>query len=79
MKKKIQAWRIIVFIIAVIVIIATWVKKDVGAMISQTPQEQVLPMVLTSVAVTLVKVGLIAGAVLLIRWIVIKIKNRKQE
>ena len=47
-------------------------------MISQTPQEQVLPMVLTSVAVTLVKVGLIAGAVLLIRWIVIKIKNRKQ-
>lgn len=76
--KKNTGLRIVVFVLAIILIIFMWVKKDVGSIVSATPKEQILPLVLTSVAVTLVKVGLIAGAVFFIKWIIEKIKNKKQ-
>ena len=69
-KKKIELWRIIVFVLAVAFIIFMWVKKDIAALYSNVPKEELLPLIVTSVAVSLFKFGVIAGAVLLIRWIV---------
>ena len=75
-KKKIEPWRIIVFIIAVAFIIFMWVKKDVAEIYATMPAEQVVPLVITTIAVSLLKVAAIAGVILLIKWIVGKIKNK---
>ena len=74
-KKKIEAWRIIVFIIAVAFIIFMWVKKDIAEIYSTMPSEQIVPLIVTTVAVSLLKVAAIAGAIFLIRFIVGKIKR----
>ena len=74
MKK--EPWRIIVALIAAAFIIYMWVKKDVAGIYTTMPAEQILPMVVTSVAVTLLKVALIAGAVLAIKWIISKIGRK---
>ena len=75
-KKKIEPWRIIVFVIAVTFIIFMWVKKDIAEIYATMPSEQIAPLIVTTVAVSLLKVLAIAGAILLIKWIVGKIKNK---
>ncbi len=74
-KKKIEPWRIIAFIISVLFIIFMWVKKDIVTIYTTMPTEQVVPLVVTTIAVSLLKVAAIAGGVLLIKWIVGKIKK----
>ncbi len=74
-KKKIEPWRIIAFIISVLFIIFMWVKKDIVTIYTTMPTEQVVPLVVTTIAVSLLKVVAIAGGVLLIKWIVGKIKK----
>ena len=39
--------------------------------------EQITPLIVTTIAVSLLKVAAIAGAILLIKWIVGKIKRNK--
>ena len=39
------------------------------------PSGELLPMAVTGIAVTAVKVALIAGGILLLRWLVSKLKN----
>ena len=74
---KKQPWRIVVFCISLAVIIFLWVKKDIAAIYASAPQEQILPMMVTSVMVSLIKVGLIAAAVFLVKWLVDKNKKNK--
>ena len=52
-------------------------KKDVSAQFAAMPGEDMLPMLITSVAVTVAKVALLAGAVLLVKWLVGKFQARK--
>lgn len=73
--KKIEPWRLIVGLLSVGFIIYMWVRKGIGNMWSQMPREELLPMVLTNLAVTGIKILLIAGGILLIRWLLAKIKK----
>ncbi len=75
-KKKIEPWRIIVFIIAVVFIIFMWVKKDIAEIYATMPTEQIAPLIVTTIAVSLLKVAVIAGAILLIKWIIDKLKKK---
>ena len=76
-KNKKELWRIAVFIISVIFIIFMWIKKDIVAIYSTMPKEQIAPMIATTVAVSLIKVGAIAGVVFLLKWLFGKIKKDK--
>ena len=74
--KKIGSWRIIAFVIAVAFIIFMWVKKDIANIYATVPSEQIAPLAVTTIAVSLLKVAAIAVAVLLIKWIAGKIKKK---
>jgi hypothetical protein len=73
-KKKVP-WRIIVFIISVAFIVFMWVKNDIVDIYTTMPAEQVAPLIVTTVAVSVVKVAAIAGAVFLIKWFIGKVKK----
>ena len=76
-KKKIELWRIIVFIISIMFIVYMWSKKGIADIYATMPQEQIVPLIVTTVAVSLLKVAVIALGVLLIKWIVGKIRRDK--
>ena len=76
-KRKREPWRIIVFIISILYIAFMWVKNDVVSIYATMPEEQVVPLIATTISVSLIKVAAIAGGVLLIKWIVGKIKRSK--
>ena len=76
-KNKKEPWRIAAFIISVIFIVFMWIKKDIVAIYSTMPKEQIAPMISTTVAVSLIKVGAIAGVVFLLKWLFGKIKKDK--
>ena len=73
--KKIEPWRLIVGLLSVGFIIYMWVRKGVGDAWTLLPPEELLPVALTSIAVTAVKVLLISAGILLIRWLFSKIKK----
>lgn len=73
MKK--EPWRWIVFGLSIVYIVFMWVRKDIGKALTSAPPEQLLPMALTSVAVTVVKVIAIAGGILLLKWLLSKLKK----
>ena len=75
-KKKIEPWRIIVFITAVAFIVFLWVKKDIAEIYATMPKEQIVPLVITAVMVTLLKILAITGGILLIKWIISKIRRK---
>ncbi len=76
-KKQKEPWRIVVFIISVLFIAFMWVKNDIVSIYTTMPKEQVIPLIATTVLVSLIKVAAIAGGILLIKWIVSKIKKDK--
>lgn len=67
---KKEPWRIILFIISVLFILFMWIKKDIVSIYTTMPEEQVLPLIVTTIAVSLVKVIAIAGGILLIKLLV---------
>lgn len=73
-KQKNETWRIIVGIISIVFIIFMWVKNDIVALYTTMPKEQVLPLIITTIMVSLIKVAVIAGIVLIIKWIIKKVK-----
>ena len=73
--QKKEPWRIIVAIISIAYIIYMWVEKDILAIYSSMPAEEALPLAVTTVVVSLVKVGLMTAGILLIKWIIGKIKK----
>ena len=64
---KKEPWRIILCIISVLFILFMWIKKDIVSIYTTMPEEQVLPLIVTTIAVSLVKVIAIAGGILLIK------------
>lgn len=75
-KRKKEPWRIIVGIIAIAYIVFMWVKKDIVSIYTTMPKEEVVPFIATTVAVSLVKVAVIAGGILLIKWGISKINKK---
>ena len=75
-KKKKEPWRVIVFVLAIMYIIFLWVKKDSAQIYVAMPQEQIIPLIITTIAVSLLKVAAIAGGILLIKWMISKIKKQ---
>ena len=71
-----EPWRIIVGIASIAYILFMWVKKDIVSIYTTMPQEQIVPLIATTVAVSVFKVALIAGAILLIKWIIGKISSK---
>lgn len=68
---KIETWKLVMGAISIIYIISMWVKKD---MLS-TNMPLSLPLIVTSIAVTLLKVGAIASVVLLVKLLMNKLKK----
>lgn len=75
-QNKKEPWRIVVGIIAIIYIIFMWVKKDIVSIYTTMPQEEVLPLIITTIVVSLIKVIIITGGILLFKWIINKIKKK---
>ena len=73
--QKREPWRIIVAIIAIAFIIYMWIEKDIVAIYSSMPAEEAFPLAVTTVAVSLLKVVLMTGGILIIKWIVGKFKK----
>ena len=73
MKK--EPWRILVGVLAIGWIVYMWVKKDIVSLYATMPPEQILPLVVTNVAVTLLKVIGIAAVILLAKWLSGKLKK----
>ena len=77
MKKKIQPWRIVVFILSLLFIVVMWARKDIIEIYKTMPNEQIASQILTTVAVFLFNVGVIAGVILLIRWLIQRVNRSK--
>ena len=75
-KKRKEPWRIIVAVISIIFIAFLWAKKDIVTIYSTMPQEQIIPMIVTTVVVSLLKVAIIALIVLLFKWIAKKVRKK---
>ena len=73
MKK--EPWRILVGVLAIGWIVYMWVKKDIASLYATMSPEQILPLVVTNVAVTLLKVIGIAAVILLLKWLAGKLKK----
>lgn len=70
--QKKEPWRIIVATLAIIYIVYMWVEKDIVAIYSAMPAEQALPLIVTTLVVSLVKVGVFTVGILFIKWLVSK-------
>lgn len=76
MKVKKEPWRIAVGIISVIFIIFMWIKNDIISIYTTMPKEQIAPLIATTVAVSVLKVAIITAVVLLVKWIIKKVKDK---
>lgn len=75
MNKRPDKWRIVVFIISVLFIMFIWIKKDIGKIAEAVPNDQLVPVIVTSLLVSIFKFALIAGVVFLVKWLIDK-KNK---
>jgi len=70
--------RILLAVLSAAFIVWMWVKKDAAGIYAAMPPEAAIPMIVTGLAVSLGKAALIAGGILLIKWILGKIGGMKQ-
>ena len=75
MNFKKEPWRLVVGLAAIAYIVYMWVEKVLLSSLTQIPAEHALPIALTSTAVTIAKVALLAGAVFVIKLIASKMKK----
>ena len=75
-KPKKEPWRIATAAVSIAVIVFLWTKKDVAAVYATAPKEQLIPLIATSIAVSLFKVALIAAVVFLVKWIIGKVNKK---
>ncbi len=68
--------RIALAIFSVIVIIIMWTEKDVLGLWSGLTIEDAVPMVITNLTVTALKIALLAGGIYLIKTAFAKIKKK---
>ena len=78
MKKenKIEPWRIVVGTLSIAFIIFLWGENDIASILVTMPKEQAIPIVVTTIVVSAVKVAVIAGVLLLAKWVIRKIKRK---
>lgn len=76
MKVKKEPWRIAVGVISVIFIIFMWIKNDIISIYTTMPKEQIVPLIATTVAVSVLKVAIITSVVLLVKWLIKKAKDK---
>lgn len=74
MKKK-EPWRILVGVLSIIYIIFLWVRKDIASVYGALPPEQLIPVIATYVAVSILKILGITAVVLIGKWLIKKIKT----
>ena len=77
-KGKTPLWRILVFILSALFIVAMWVQKDIVKIYKTMPKDQIAPIIVTTVLVTLLKVALIAGVVFFLKWIIEKMIRKNK-
>lgn len=70
--KKIEPRRLVLGLASFAYIIFLWVKKNVAGAWSSLSTEALLPVILTSVAVSALKIVAIAAVVFLVRWLISK-------
>ena len=70
--------RILLAVLSAAFIIFLWVKKNVAGIYAAMPAEAAVPMIVTSLAVSLGKAALIAAGIILMKWILNKIGGGKQ-
>ena len=73
---KIEPCRIIVGTLAIAFILFLWVKNDIVSTLATMQKEQTIPLVVTTIVVSVVKVIVIAGVILLVKWVIRKIKSK---
>ena len=74
--RKKEPWRIVIGIIAILCIVFMWIKKDIVSIYTTMPKEDIVPLITTTIVVSLLKVAAIAGAILLFKWIIGKIQKK---
>ena len=74
-RRKKEPWRIVVGVLAVAWIVFMWVKKDIVSIYTTMPKEQIVPLIVTALAVSLLKVAVLAGVILLVKWLWGKLKK----
>lgn len=74
--RKKEPWRIVVGFVSAAFIVFMWVKKDLGAVYATMPQDQLAPMIVTSVVVTVIKVAAVSGGFFLLKWLVGKLTKK---
>ena len=77
--KKTEPWRVIAAIAAVIYIVFLWVKKNIPASLTVAGTEDILPFVITNLAVTLIKIAAIAAVIFLAKKILKAIIGNKKD
>ena len=77
--KNTKPWRKIVAVISFICIAYMWTEKDLVATYATMPKERVVPLIVISVLVTMIKVSIIIAGSLLLKWIVKKIKKKQEN
>lgn len=71
-----EPWRLVIGIVAIVYIIFMWVKKDIVSIYISMPKDQVIPVIITTVLVSLLKVVVLAFVVWFIKWLISKIKKK---
>lgn len=67
MKK--EPWRIVIASISVALIVLMWTKNNVLSIYDNLPAEQVIPLMATTFAVSMLKVAAITAVLMIIKWI----------
>lgn len=74
--QKKEPWRIAAAALAVAYIAYNWIRKDIWSVYRDMPTEQMLPLMVTTVGVTLLKAAAIAIGLLLIKKAVGKARQK---
>ena len=72
-------WRVAAGVLGVAAIIYVWSAKDMTAVYSGLPAEAIVPMLVTNVVVTLLKVATIAAVVWAVKWLAKKIAHKQSQ
>ena len=75
-RKKKEPWRIALAVFSVAFILFLWVKKDIVSIWQTMPQEDILPLIFTTVLVTLFKAVGVAAMLFLIKWAIGKFNSK---
>lgn len=69
---KKEPWRIVAGVVAILFIVAMWISKDIVSVYRDLPKEDILPIIFTTVLVSLAKVAAIAVIALIARFLYVR-------